>query len=259
MREGGRFHAILLPGGVIPAELAYADLVRALGPEVDAHPKELELYAGSEPPTAWGLQTEIEGIRRFADEAGFERFHLVGYSGGGACALAFCAAHPDRLLSLALNEPAWAGNEDRSEEERAYWRRMDEIMSLPSEEMMAAFFASDEPAASQPPAPPPGPPSPWMASRPAGLKAMHAAFKSYRLDMERLHRFDRPVLFTVGGRSDPVEVRAEGRPDLLARVFPDFSMDTFEERHHFDPPHRGEPERYAESLRKLWDRAGVGS
>ena len=259
MREGGQFHAILLPGGVIPAELAYADLVRALGPEVDAHPKELELYAGSEPPTGWGLQTEIEGIRRFADEAGFERFHLVGYSGGGACALAFCAAHPDRLLSLALNEPAWAGNEDRSEEEQAYWRRMDEIMSLPSEEMMAAFSASDEPAASQPPAPPPGPPSPWMASRPAGLKAMHAAFKSYRLDMERLHRFDRPVLFTVGGRSDPVEVRAEGRPDLLARVFPDFSMDTFEERHHFDPPHRGEPERYAESLRKLWDRAGVGS
>ena len=70
MREGGRFHAILLPGGVTPAELAYADLVRALGPEVDTHPKELELYIGSEPPRGWGLQTEIEGIRRFADEAG---------------------------------------------------------------------------------------------------------------------------------------------------------------------------------------------
>ena len=79
--QGERSQAILLPGGVMPAELAYADLVRALGPEVDAHPKELELYAGSESPAGWGLQTEIEGIRRFADKAGFERFHLVGYSG----------------------------------------------------------------------------------------------------------------------------------------------------------------------------------
>src|SRR5437588_7817839 len=71
--EGGRFQAILLPGGVMPAELAYVDLVRALGPEVDARPKELELYADSEPPAEWGLQTEVEGIRRFADKAGFER------------------------------------------------------------------------------------------------------------------------------------------------------------------------------------------
>ena len=238
-----RFQVILLPGGVMPAALAYHDLVRALGSDVDARPKELELYADSEPPAGWGLETEVEGIRRFADEAGFGRFHLVGYSGGGACALAFCAAHPDRLLSLALNEPAWASNE--------------EIMSLPPEEMMAAFFSSDVPEGSPPPAPPPGPPPPWMASRPAGLKAFHAAFKAYRLDMERLHQFNRPVLFTLGGRSDPVEVRAEGRPDLLARIFPDFSIDTFEERHHFDPPHRAEPERYAESLRALWERAAV--
>ena len=254
-----RQRVILLPGGVMPAALAYSDLVRALAPDVDARPKELELYAGSEPPAGWGLQTELEGIRRFADEAGFERFHLVGYSGGGACALAFCAAHPGRLLSLALNEPAWAGNEDRSEEELAYWRHVEEIMNLPPGEMMAAFLASDLPEGSGPPAPPPGPMPRWMASRPAGLKAFHAAFKTYRLDMGRLHEFDRPVLFTLGGRSDPVTLRAEGRPDLLARTFPDFSIDTFEERHHFDPPHRAEPERYAQSLRALWDRAAVKS
>src|SRR5438105_13976044 len=150
--QGERLQAILLPGGVIPAELAYADLVRALGPEVDAHPKELELYAGSEPPTGWGLQTEIEGIRRFADEAGLERFHLVGYSGGGACALAFCAAHPDRLLSLALNEPAWAGTEDRSAAGRAYWRRMAGIRSLPPAGMRTALFASIELPGAQAPA-----------------------------------------------------------------------------------------------------------
>lgn len=32
-----------------------------------------------------------------------------GYSGGGASALALAAAHPSRLLSLGLLEPAWAG------------------------------------------------------------------------------------------------------------------------------------------------------
>ena len=29
----------------------------------------------------------------------------------------------------------------------------------------------------------------------------------------------------------------------------------FEERHHFDPPHRIEPERLAVSLRHVWKRA----
>jgi len=29
----------------------------------------------------------------------------------------------------------------------------------------------------------------------------------------------------------------------------------FEERHHFDPPHRIEPEKLARSLRALWERA----
>src|SRR5437660_661780 len=189
VREGGRFHAILLPGGVIPAGLAYTDLVRALGPEVDAHPKELELYAGSEPPTAWGLQTEIEGIRRFADEAGFERFHLVGYSGGGACALAFCATYPERLVSLALNEPAWTGNEGLSEDERELWAEFERIMALPPEQMMPEFVRIElEPGAELDPQPE-GPTPPWMATRPAGLKAFMGAFKRSPLDIERLRAF----------------------------------------------------------------------
>jgi pimeloyl-ACP methyl ester carboxylesterase len=76
---------------------------------VDARLKEHELYATSEPPAGWGLETEVEAIRRFVDEAGFEQFNLVGYSGGGAIAIAFWATYPERLASLALNEPAWTG------------------------------------------------------------------------------------------------------------------------------------------------------
>src|SRR5437660_5129964 len=103
--------AILLPGGVMPADLAYAGLIDALGDDVEAIAKDLELYAGPAPPRDYTLDYEIEGVLRTARDAGFERFHLVGYSGGGASSLAFAACHPERLLSLALIEPAWMGNE----------------------------------------------------------------------------------------------------------------------------------------------------
>jgi hypothetical protein len=38
-------------------------------------------------------------------------------------------------------------------------------------------------------------------------------------------------------------------------VFADFTIERFEDRHHFDPPHRIEPARVAASLRALWARA----
>lgn len=252
-----RSQVVLLPGGVMPAELAYPALVAALGSDVDARWKELELYAADEPPPGWSLDTEVEGVRRFANEAGFDRFHLVGYSGGGACALAFCAAYPERLLSLTLNEPAWGGNEGWSEEERAYWQRLDEMMALPPEEMMAAFMQSGQPQSVEPSSPDPEPPPPWFAKRPAGLRALHSAFMAYHLDLDRLRSFQRPVLYVTGGKSDPIE--NEPIVERLGRVFPDFTREIYEERHHFDPPHRAEPERFAASLKRLWERAATGA
>jgi hypothetical protein len=43
----------------------------------------------------------------------------------------------------------------------------------------------------------------------------------------------------------------------LARVFPDFTLQAFEDRHHFDPPHRTEPERLTASLRNLEAQAAL--
>ena len=100
---------VLLPGSVLPVGPAYGPLLAALGPDVDARPKDLEIYAGDAPPADYSLATEVAGVTRFADAAGFDRFHLVGYSGGGAASLAFAATAPERLLSLALLEPAFAG------------------------------------------------------------------------------------------------------------------------------------------------------
>jgi pimeloyl-ACP methyl ester carboxylesterase len=241
----------------MPAELAYPDLIRALGSDVDARFKEHELYASSEPPADWGLETEVEAIRSFADEAGFEQFHLVGYSGGGAIAIAFCATYPGRLASLALNEPAWTGNEDLSEEERELRHEFERIMALPPEQLMPEFVRVQLAPGIEPPPGSEGPPPPWMATRPDGINAFTRAFKTFPLDIERLRAFARPVLYTIGGRSNPVAVWLPA--ERLGRIFPDFTLEIFEERHHFDPPHRVEPERYARSLRKLWDRARVAS
>jgi pimeloyl-ACP methyl ester carboxylesterase len=244
---------ILLPGGVMPADLAYGALIDALGDDVEAIAKDLEVYASPEPPPDYSLEHEVDGVLRTARDAGFDRFHLVGYSGGGASSLAFAARYPERLSSVALIEPAWMGNEGLSEQERAVWRELDRIMSLPPEQMMPAFVAVQLAPGVEPPPPPPGPPPPWMASRPAGLRAFVRAFRSSTLDLDRLRAFGRPVYFALGGRSNPdyyVPMSERAR-----EIFADFTLDVFEERHHFDPPHRSEPERTARALEAHWAHA----
>jgi pimeloyl-ACP methyl ester carboxylesterase len=102
----GRIPVIFVPGIVMPAALRYAQLIRELGDSVQAVTKELEVYAGPTPHPDYSIEAEVEGISRAGDAAGFERFHLYAHSGGGACALAYVATHPDRVLSLAVDEPA---------------------------------------------------------------------------------------------------------------------------------------------------------
>lgn len=243
---------VFLPGGVLPAEPAYAALLAVLGERVNGVAKDLEVYAGDVPPADFSLDTEVEGIVRVADAHGFERFHLVGYSGGGASSLAFAARHGQRLLSLTLLEPAWAGN-DRTPAEEAVMRRFRALERLPPDQFMAGFLHLQLAPGVEPPPPPDGPPPAWLAKRPAGLRAFIKAFDNGDLDLDALRAFDRPVYFALGGLSNPDYY---GRmAERLAAIFPDFTIETFPNRHHFDPPHRIEPELLAQSLLALWQRA----
>lgn len=245
---------ILLPGGILPAQPAYQALLAELGEAVDARTKDLEMYAGTAvPPPGYSLETEVEGIRRLADGAGFETFHLVGYSAGGASSLAFASRYPDRLRSLVLMEPAWAGRTGQSSAEAAVFDRFRAIPGLPPDKIMSAFIETQLAPGVEPPAPLTGPPPPWMPSRLLAIGGFLAAFDAYEPDFDALRRFERPVYFALGGR---------GNPDLYARiavrlgdVFSDFMLDAYEDRHHFDPPHRLEPARLAVALRQLWTRA----
>ena len=247
------FRVILLPGSVLPGELAYGSLVASLGSTTDAVVKELEVYATPEAPPDYTLDHEVDGVLRDTDERGWERFHLVGYSGGGAAALALAARHSERLASLALLEPAWAGRLHLSPPEQALWREYDRLEALPPDQFMRTFMRLNVKPGVELPPPPPGDPPPWMAKRPGGIRAFMRTFKTYELDHDALARFDRPVYFALGGLSNPDQFAAIAT--RLGRVFPEFELEVFEERHHFDPPHRTEPERLADSLRALWRRA----
>jgi hypothetical protein len=97
-----------------------------------------------------------------------------------------------------------------------------------------------------------------MAKRPAGIKAFLRTFKSYDLDRARLAAFRPPVFFALGGLSNPDDYGEIAT--RLARVFfPDFHLEVFPQRHHFDPPHRIEPKRLAEMLRRHWEAAEGGT
>ena len=65
------FRVILLPGSVLPADLAYGSLVSALGSDAEAVVKELEVYATAEVPPDYTLDLEVvRGAARSRCSAG---------------------------------------------------------------------------------------------------------------------------------------------------------------------------------------------
>jgi pimeloyl-ACP methyl ester carboxylesterase len=240
---------LFLPGIIAPAAVRYSAFLTHL-PDVNAVVKDLEVYATDEPPADYSIENEIRGIEEAADKAGLERFHLYGHSGGGACALAFVAAQPGRVISLAVDEPAT----DFSEEDAAdpAQRDLDAAMGLPEDEAAAAFLRLQLAEGVEVPAPLQGPLPPFMSNRPAGIRAFVNAIKGYRVPAADYGRFDRPVLFTLGTLSHP---RWAAMRDRLATRFPNFTSETFEGVHHLFTSHQAEPARTASLLREFWDKA----
>jgi pimeloyl-ACP methyl ester carboxylesterase len=196
----------------------------------------------------------VEGILRTVEQAGVERFHLVGFSGGGAVSLAFAAKYPQRLRSLALIEPAWIGNDGWTAEDKADFAELDRIMGLPEAERMAPFRSWQLRSGAEPPSPPApaGPPPAWMAKRPAGLEAFDRAFKAYALDRERFRSFHQPVYYAYGSLGRPFYERNAA---TLGRLFTNFRVEVYEGLWHFNPPHRAEPDRFAKALIGFWGQA----
>ena len=150
-------------------------------------------------------------------------------------------------------EPAWFGNEGQSADEIAVREAVEATEDLPYDEMLAAFARLNVADGVDLPAPPPGDPPAWMEHRPAGIFAIGPACRNHPLDLAVLGSLTSPVLYIRGARSNPaMYLRMQER---AAGLFRDFTVEVFEDRHHFDPPHRSEPDRTAKRLLEFWNRA----
>ena len=235
---------ILLPGAILPAELAYGALIDALGDEVEAVAKDLEVYAGDEPPVDYSLDTRSPASCGRPTRA----------AGSGSISSATRAAAQPRSrwprgvrtgCSASLcSSPPGPADWDLSEAERALWREFEKLEALPPDEFMAAFVR--------------------LAASPRRRPACAGARPAPALDGEAPCRHPRihahiPDLRPRPGVAAPVSTAPSTTPsavsaiptmygeiaERLSRVFDDFTLEVFEERHHFDPPHRIEPERLA--------------
>ena len=243
-------HAVIfLPGIIAPAAVRYSALVEQL-PGVRSLMHDLAVYDGDEPPADYSISAELDALDRAADEAGFDRFHAFGHSGGGAVLMAYAAQRGDRLVSLAVDEPA---SDFTAEGDAVYgWPEFDEALALPPDEAIPAFMRLQVAADVVLPPPPDGPSPAWLAKRPAGVAAFVAALRNHRVDEDEYRRFKAPVYFSRGSRTHP---RWAAMQERLATTFPDFSADVAEGLHHLDPAHQAEPERVGATLAAFWERA----
>src|SRR3982074_1825 len=178
-------NVICLPGGVAPALQRYGPRMEVGDGRAELHLKDHELYRGDTPPADYSVELELEAVDRFADSRGLDRFHLVGYSGGGFLSLAYAGTRPRRLRSLAIFAPARVPGKPTEDEQAATDSLSAQLEGLEGGAFMAAFVQAQlKPGVAAPP--PPARAAPGMEKRPAGIAAMTRAFTAYCFYRDRL-------------------------------------------------------------------------
>jgi pimeloyl-ACP methyl ester carboxylesterase len=240
---------ICLPGSVAPAASRYAPLKAAIGDRAALHLKDLELYRTDAPPGDYSIEMELAAVDQFAASLGLDRFHLIGYSGGGMISLAYAGTRPERLLSLGLFEAARVPG-DLTPAERNFFDQLNTKLSgLQGPDFMSAFVREQvKPGAVLPPPPPP---NPEMRKRPAGIAALMRVFESYRFDRDLLRRGTFPVFYAYGDLSHEEQALKAG---VLAQLFPDIHVRRFEGIHHFVAPDEIYTPKHTQALLDIWER-----
>jgi pimeloyl-ACP methyl ester carboxylesterase len=242
---------ICLPGGVAPAAQRYGALRASTGADADLYLKDLEVYRDSKPPADYSVELELEAIDLFASDHNLERFHLLGYSGGGFLSLAYAGTRPERIRSLALFEPARIPGALTPEESLGFDSLVRKLKGLDGPAYMSAFVREQLKPGVEPP-PPPASMSTEMQNRPAGIAALIQAFNVYRFDRSQLEASSFPVFLGYGDlTSDAEAVRAA----VLARLFADIRIRRFAGVHHFVPPEQIYTAGHIRLLLDLWQHA----
>jgi len=247
------YNVICLPGGVAPAAQRYEPLKAVVDGRAELHLKDHELYRGETPPTDYSVEMELDSIDRFADSLGLDRFHLVGYSGGGFVSLAYAGTRPKRLLSLAIFEPARVPGKPTIEEKAAIDSLGAQLAGLEGGAFMAAFMSAQLKPGVQAP-PPPARPAPGMEKRPPGIAAMMRAFTVYPFDRDQLRACEFPVYLGYGDLTSDFEAVQAA---VLARLFADIRIQRFAGVHHFVSPQQIYTASHAQALEDLWARGSA--
>lgn len=239
---------VCVPGSVAPAAQRYRPLIEAVGDEAELHLKDLEVYREATPPSGYTIEEEIEAIDRLAEAKRLERFHLIGYSGGGFIALAYAATRPQRILSLGLFEPARIPG-GLTAEERAFYSGLEAKLSgLSGPEFMDVFVREQVKPGVQVQAPPTTA-SPEMQKRPAGIAALVRQFEAYALDRGLFSACEFPVFYAYGDLSHAEQALKAG---ILAALLADVHVRRFAGVHHFVPPERIYTPAHVNALKDLW-------
>lgn len=162
------------------------------------------------------VETRIDDLRAVMDAAGSERAAVLGFSEGGATAVMFAAAHPDRVSSLVVwgsfPRPNWAHDypwgETREESLRRWVEPLERGRVLPAEEFSPSL--ADDPTALR-----------WQRryALNSATPAMHLALlrMNGRLDVRDILAAVRvPTL--VMHRTDDVAVRVEHGRYMAERI-----------------------------------------
>ena len=245
---------VCLPGAVAPAAQRYASLAEQVEARANLHLKDLEVYREGAPPAGYSVEMEVDAIDRFAQGAGLDRFHLLGYSGGGFLALAYAGTRPNRILSLALFEPAMLPGTLSVEEQAMSDTLSARLHGLTGADFMGAFIKAQLKSGVSMPPPPPGPPAPWMAKRPAGIQALVRAFSAFDFDRERFRECDFPAFLGYGDQTHEIE---EVKAAILARLLPDLHVRRMAGVHHFVSPQMIYTREHAATLMAMWSGSAL--
>lgn len=242
---------ICVPGSVAPAGQRYRPLIDSIGDSAELHLKDLEVYRGSTPASDYSIDEELDAIDRLADSNNLDRFHLVGYSGGGFISLAYAGTRPERVISIAVFEPARIPGQMTDAEDAAFAALEAKLRGLQGPEFMATFVREQVKPGVQVP-PPPASVSPEMQKRPAGIAALIRAFDEYSFDRGLLAQATFPVFLAYGDLTHEVESIKAG---VLASLFGDVRVRRYSGIHHFVPPEMIYTADYSRALLDHWRRA----
>ena len=239
---------ICVPGGVAPAAQRYAPLEAAITGRARLFPNDLEVYREDQPPAGYAIEAELAALDQLADSLRLDRFHLVGYSGGGYVSLAYAGTRPHRLLSLAVFEPAMVTG-DLTPAEQDFWnalqsqlagldgaafsrplcaRRSRRECRSPS----AASFARDE-------------------QKTGGSGGAKSSVSGLSIRPRPLREVMFPAYYGYGDESHSEQAVKAG---ILAQPLPDLHVQRFSHVHHFVAPEQIYSLDHVEALQTLWSR-----